>query len=81
MGVTVFCCGLAASLSYMRKGYSARLWRVQLIKEALWNFVNYIWTNRKVWSGPLILAFLIVAAMFIIASGPVEVPFIYRQMQ
>jgi hypothetical protein len=42
---------------------------------------NYIWTNRKVWSGQLIIALLIVTAMFIIASGPIDMPFIYRQVQ
>ena len=45
------------------------------------NLAYYIWTNRKIWAGPLARALLIVTAMFIIASGPVDMPFIYRQLQ
>lgn len=45
------------------------------------NLSNYIWTNREVWAGPLAIAILIVTAMFTIASGPVDMPFIYRQLQ
>jgi hypothetical protein len=42
-------------------------------------FAHSAWTSRGVWLGPLISAFLIVTAMFVVAGRPIDVPFIYRQ--
>jgi hypothetical protein len=42
------------------------------------NLANYIWVSRKAWLGPLIAALLIMTAMFVVARGPVDIPFVYR---
>jgi hypothetical protein len=41
--------------------------------------VTRLWMSRKGWLGPLAMAFLIIAGMFIVARGPIDMPFIYRQ--
>ena len=43
--------------------------------------VHHIWTARSAWLGPLVAALVIIAAMFVIAGGPVDIPFVYRSQQ